>query len=91
MAYPYFASLFETMNLIDFVSLSFDEQLLTLEHAELKHSFSLDGSEFYLYQVNDFFVEVKRKLPDLHFEKMNTMYFEDLPQEYKLIVSPESR
>jgi hypothetical protein len=74
------------MDLINFVSLSFNEQMDALKQATLKHSFTLGDYQISLYQLNDFFVEVKRKLPGLQFEKMLTMHFEDLPADYKAIV-----
>jgi hypothetical protein len=76
------------MDLIDFVSLNFDEQMTELKQANLKHSFTLEDYQISLYQVNDFFVEIKRKFPGMQFEKMVTMHFEDLPTEYKAVVQP---
>jgi len=76
------------MDLIDFVSLDFDKQMARLKKPNLKYSFILGDHEISLYQVEDFFVEIKRKLPGLQFEKMVTMHFEDLPAEYKTIVRP---
>ncbi len=74
------------MDLIDFITLGFDEQIAALGQANLKHSFTLEDYQINLYQIDNFFVEVKRKLPGLQFEKMLTMHFEDLPAEYKTIV-----
>jgi hypothetical protein len=74
------------MDLIDFVSLGFDEQMAELKPANLKYSFTLGDHEISLYQVDDFFVEIKRKSPGMQFEKMVTMHFEDLPAEYKSII-----
>jgi hypothetical protein len=74
------------MDLIDFVSLDFNEQMAELQQANLKNSFTLGDYEISLYQVNEFFVEIRKKLPGLQFEKMVTMHLEDLPVEYKSIV-----
>ena len=75
------------MKLIEFISLGYKDQLAELNRfGQLKLSFTLGGYQFTLYQLNNFFVELKRKLPDLHFEKMMTMNFEDLPGEYKSIL-----
>jgi hypothetical protein len=75
------------MELKEFVELEYKDQLAQLNRSgHLKLSFTMGGYQFSLYELYDFFVELKRKLPDLHFEKMMTMHFEDLPGGYKSLV-----
>ena len=77
------------MKLIDFVSLAYNEQLAQLKRfGTARTSFTIASYHFVLYQLGDFFVELKRRLPDLYLEKMMTMHFEDLPNEYKVLLSP---
>jgi len=77
------------MKLVEFLSLGYKDQLAQLSRfGSLKTVFTLAGYQFSLYQIHDFFVELKRRQPDLHFEKMMTMRFEELPNEYKLLFQP---
>lgn len=76
------------MKLTDFVSLAYKDQLAQLNQAgKLKFSFMLAEYQFTLYQLYDFFVELKSKMPEMYFEKMMTMQFDDLPTDYRNIIS----
>jgi len=77
------------MKLAEFASLDEEDQLAQLNRSgQFKLSFAVRGYQFSLYELDDFFVELKRELPNLHFEKMMTMHFEDLPGGYKSLLQP---
>jgi hypothetical protein len=72
------------MSAKEFLSLEYKDQLHLINRSgKLKSSFITDGYQFTLYKVKDFYVELKRSIKELYFEKITAMHYEDLPSQYK--------
>jgi hypothetical protein len=44
------------------------------------------GYQYTVYKLKNFYVELKRKISELHFEAITTMTAEELPANYKSIL-----
>ena len=72
------------MEINEFVCLDYPEKLIILSRSgELLLSFTIDFYLFTLYQLKDFYVEVKRDLADFHFDAILPMRFDELPFVYR--------
>jgi hypothetical protein len=72
------------MTVKEFLLLDYRDQLhLINKSGNLKHSFIVNDYQFTLYKVTDFYVELKRHIKELFFERITAMNYEDLPNEYK--------
>jgi hypothetical protein len=72
------------MRIEDFSLLSYTDQLKVIDDAgRLKHSVIANGYQFSIFRVNGFYVELKRNIKDLAFEKITAMDYEHLPPQYK--------
>ncbi len=72
------------MRVQEFSSLTYKDQLKLINHSgKLKQSLIVDDYQFTLYKINDFYVELKRSIHELFFEKITAMYYDDLPEQYK--------
>jgi hypothetical protein len=72
------------MDVKEFLSLEYKDQLsLINESGKLKLSFIVNDYQFTLYKVKGIYVEMKRNIKDLFFERITAMNYEDLPNEYK--------
>jgi hypothetical protein len=68
----------------DFSLLSYSDQLKVIGHSgKLKHSVIENGYQFSVYRVKSFYVELKRNIKELAFEKITAMDYEHLPAEYR--------
>lgn len=68
----------------EFSSLAYKDQLQVLNHSgKLKKSQIVNDYQFTLYKVKDFYVELKRSIHELTFEKITALRYKDLPEEYK--------
>jgi len=68
----------------DFSSLSYSDQLKVIgDSGRLMHSVIANGYQFSLFRVKNFYVELKRNVKELVFEKITAMKYEHLPAEYK--------
>lgn len=73
------------MSAQEFLSLNYKNQLqLISQLGKLKQSFIIDEYQFTLYKVKGFYVELKRQMKELYFEKISAMNYEDLPLMYKI-------
>ena len=71
------------MSAEEFLSLEYKNQLqLISQSGKLKQSFIIDDYQFTLYKVKGFYVELKRQMKELYFEKISAMNYEDLPVMY---------
>ena len=67
----------------DFSLLSYSDQLKVIgDSGRLKHSLIANGYQFSIYRVKSFYVELKRNIKELVFEKITAMDYEHLPAEY---------
>ena len=72
------------MHAEDFSLLSYKDQLKVIgESGRLKHSIIVNGYQFSLFKVKSFYVELKRSLNELSFEKITALRHEDLPDQYR--------
>jgi hypothetical protein len=72
------------MSAEEFLLLSYKDQLQMINlSGTLKHSFISGDHQFTLYKVQDFYVELKRGVKDLFFEKITPIESDDLPVVYK--------
>ena len=72
------------MEINEFVCLEYPEKLIILSRSgEPLFSFTIDVYQFTLYQLKDFYVEVKRNLADFHFDAILPTSFDELPFAYK--------
>ena len=72
------------MTVKEFLLLEYKDQLhLINKSGNLKLSFIVNDYQFTLYKVKDFYVELKRHIKELFFERITAMNYEDLPNEYK--------
>lgn len=77
------------MNTKIFLSLDYTNQLqLIKKSGKLKLSLIADNQQTTLYKVKDFYVELKRRIPELTFEKITPMCYEELPVQYKQACKP---
>ena len=68
----------------EFLSLDYKDQLHLINRlGKLKSSIIVDDYQFTLYKVKDFYVELKRSIRELYFEKITAMHYDDLPSQYK--------
>ena len=67
----------------DFSSLCYADQLKVIRNfGRLKHSVIVNGYQFSLFRVKNFYVELKRNLNELTFERITATDYEHLPAEY---------
>lgn len=72
------------INVKEFLLLDYKDQLYLINTSgKLKRSFIVNDYQFTLYQVAGFYVELKRHIKELFFERITAMGYEDLPLEYK--------
>ncbi len=72
------------MNAKNFLALDYSNQLKTINRSgKLKLSIIANDHQITVYKVNDFYVELKRSIKELFFEKITPMYYDDLPLRYK--------
>lgn len=72
------------MSVKEFLSLDYKDQLhIVNNNGKLKISIIVNGYQYTLYKVKDFYVELKRSVQELFFETITAMYYEDLPARYK--------
>ncbi len=73
------------MNAEKFLSLNYRQQLKVLnETGKLRKTIVLDNYQYSLYQVGDFYTELKRDVGELHFEGIRTFGYDDLPNHYRV-------
>lgn len=74
------------MNTKTFLSLDYTNQLQLIKRSgRLKLSLIADDQQTTLYKVKDFYVELIRRIPELTFEKITPMCYEELPVQYKQV------
>ena len=72
------------MNAEKFLSLTYMQQLKVINDAgKLKKTIVFDNYQYSLYQVGEFYAELKRDVKELHFEGIKTFAYDDLPFYYK--------
>jgi len=72
------------MNIQDFLLLDYKDQLHLINRSgKLKQSIIVNEYQFTLYKVKGFYVELKRSIKELFFEKITAMEYENLPPQYK--------
>ncbi|HET9826107.1 MAG TPA: hypothetical protein VFP87_12290 [Chitinophagaceae bacterium] len=72
------------MHAKDFSLLSYNDQLKVIGNSgRLKHSVIVNDYQFSLYKVKSFYVELKRSIKQLFFERITAMNYDDLPVQYK--------
>jgi len=72
------------MSLEEFSLLSYQDQLrLISSSGKLKSSQIANGYQFTLYRLSGFYVELKRNIHELSFEKITPLNYNDLPQQYR--------
>ena len=77
------------MNTKIFLSLNDAEKMQLIKRAgKLKLSLIADDQQVTLYKVSDFYVELKRRIQELTFEKITPMGYEELPVQYKQACKP---
>jgi hypothetical protein len=68
----------------EFSSLAYTDKLQMINHSgKLKKSQIVNDYQITLYKVNDFYVELKRNLHELSFEKITAIRGNDLPEQYQ--------
>jgi hypothetical protein len=71
------------MQLQEFTELSYGDQLkLIARSGRLTHSVIADDYQFTVYKVKGFYVELKRSIKELFFEKITAMELKSLPSQY---------
>lgn len=74
------------MYIKEFSQLSYKDQLKLIETSgKLKHSIIVNDYQFTVYKVKGFYVELKRSIKELFFEKITVMEYESLPPQYRQI------
>ena len=77
------------MNTKAFLSLDDASKLQLIKRSgRLKLSLIADDQQITLYKVKDFYVELKRRIPELTFETITPMCYEELPGQYKQVCKP---
>ena len=72
------------MQVEDFSLLSYTDQLKVINASgRLRHSVIANGYQFSVYRVKNFYVELKRNIKELVFEKITATDYDHLPAEYK--------
>jgi hypothetical protein len=72
------------MRIEEFASLSYKDQLKVISSSgKLTHSIIESDQQFTVYKVKGFYVELKRSIKELFFEKITAMEYENLPPSYK--------
>jgi hypothetical protein len=72
------------MGIEDFSLLSYTDQLKVIGDAgRLTHSVITNGYQISIFKVKGFYVELKRNIKELAFEKITAMDYEHLPLHYK--------
>ena len=72
------------MNAEKFLFLTYRQQLKMLnDTGKLKKTIVVDKYQYSLYQVGEFYAELKRDVEELHFEGIKTFAYDDLPFYYK--------
>jgi len=78
------------MNTKTFLSLNEAEKMELIKRSgKLKVSLIADDQQVTLYKVKDFYVELKRRIQELTFEKITPMGYEELPVQYKEVCRPK--
>ena len=68
----------------EFSSLAYKHQLRMINHSgKLKHSIIVNDYQITLYRVKDFYVELKRNIHQLSFEKITAIHSNNLPEQYR--------
>lgn len=72
------------MQVNEFSDLAYKDKLQVLnQNGKLKLVFNVGEYQITLYKVEDFYVELKRHLKELHFDTIHPMYYKDLPSTYQ--------
>jgi len=72
------------MSVQDFLLLDYKDQLHLINRSGvLKRSVIVNDYQFTLYKVKSIYVELKRKVKELSFEKITPMDYDQLPSLYK--------
>ena len=72
------------MQVQQFTQLSYQDQLrLIARSGKLTHSIIANDYQFTVYKVKGFYVELKRNIQELFFEKITAIGLESLPAQYK--------
>ena len=72
------------MNMKEFLALDYKDQLHLINRSgKLKKSIIVNDYQFTLYKLKNFYVELKRKVQELSFEKITPMRYDELPPQYK--------
>jgi hypothetical protein len=72
------------MHINEFSQLSYKDQLKLIgTSGKLKHSIIVNDYQFTVYKVKGFYVELKRSIKELFFEKITVMEYENLPAQYR--------
>ncbi len=68
----------------EFSSLAYKDQLQLINHSgKLRRSEIVNDYQITVYKVKDFYVELKRSLHELTFEKITAIHDSDLPAQYR--------
>ena len=68
----------------EFSSLAYKDQLqLINDSGKLKKSEIVNDYQITLYKVKDFYVELKRSVHELTFERITAIQNRDLPEQYR--------
>jgi hypothetical protein len=68
----------------EFSLLAYKDQLQLINFSgKLKRSEIINDYQITLYKVKDFYVELKRSLHELTFERITAIHHRDLPEQYK--------
>ena len=71
------------MHLKEFSQLSYKDQLKLIGNSgKLKHSIIVNDYQFTVYKLNGFYVELKRSIKELFFERITPIELESLPSHY---------
>ena len=74
------------MSVNEFLELEYKDQLHLINRSgKLKQSIIVNDYQYTLYKVKSIYVELKRKVKELSFEKITPMYYHDLPEQYKTV------
>ena len=72
------------MSIEDFLLLPYSDQLkLISASGRLKSSQIVNGYQITLYKVKGFYVELKRNIHELSFEKITAINNNDVPEQYQ--------
>ncbi|MFI5188088.1 MAG: hypothetical protein ACHQF0_15260 [Chitinophagales bacterium] len=68
----------------EFSSLAYKDQLRMINHSgKLKRSQIINDYQITVYKVKDFYVELKRSIHELTFERITAIPGRDLPAQYR--------